>query len=111
MTVDLCEITAVMSIVGFQTAWDMPAMRMTARTSCVRRISALVINTINSVEQFTDEPFETDADEDDGEIRLRIYFRVNWSTNARRIAGVIAVTGAWLERNSRGLMRNDYIDY
>ena len=34
-------------------------------------ISALVINTINSIGLFTDEPCETDADEDDGEIRLR----------------------------------------
>ena len=34
-------------------------------------ISALVINTINSIGLFTDEPCETDADEDNGEIRLR----------------------------------------
>ena len=34
-------------------------------------ISALVINTINSIGMYTGERYETDADEDSGEIRLR----------------------------------------
>lgn len=34
-------------------------------------ISALVINTINSIGMYTSEKHETDADEESGEIRLR----------------------------------------
>ena len=34
-------------------------------------ISALVINTVNAIEQYTAEPHTTDADEESGAIRLR----------------------------------------
>ena len=34
-------------------------------------ISALVINTVNAVEQYTGQPHTTEADEKSGEIRLR----------------------------------------
>ena len=57
-------------------------------------ISALVINTINSIGLFTDEPCETDADEDDGEIRLRF-------TSRCRIAD--AVAGTWPAGNTEYL--------
>ena len=62
-------------------------------------ISALVINTINSIGLFTDEPCETDADEDDGEIRLRF---TSPAGSRCRIAD--AVAGTWPAGNTRILM-------
>ena len=66
-------------------------------------ISALVINTINSIGLFTDEPCETDADEDDGEIRLR------FTSPAGHDAGLLMqslVLGLQGIQNTYG---NDYI--
>ena len=80
------------------TAWDMPGMPMKARI-----LYALVINTINSIGLFTDEPCETDADEDDGEIRLR------FTSPAGHDAGLLMqslVLGLQGIQNTYG---NDYI--
>ena len=88
---------AVMRLWDFRQK-DMQATQDAGSDIVCAAISVLVINTINSVEQFTDSDCTVTQDEENA----GIYFRVNSSKNPKELQVLLQSLVSWLKRCGRG---------
>ena len=73
-------------------------MQSTGRISFVQRFSVLAQNTVNSIEQFTDDTFSGEIDEKTGSLAVSF---PSWCREGFQT--IVGLDGTWFDKYCRGV--------